>query len=89
MYAIRSYYDDPDLLAFGQDHLGLGRPVFQPDLIPHQLDDLGLGGGPYPALDFVITSYSIHYTKLYETGQLLGEQGFEAFGTGCKKISHG
>ena len=52
MYAIRSYY----VIFRGRDHLD--RLKYSADVyrmpIPYSLDEL------------VITSYSIHYTKLYE-----------------------
>ena len=63
MYAIRSYYvaveGEEVLILAGHlvlaDHLLRGQPHRHEDLRP-PLDDLGI----------VITSYSIHYTKLYE-----------------------
>ena len=65
MYAIRSYYvalarDVADHLeTVGQAHLG--------DLAQRRVRLLGRGGVHARAdAAFVITSYSIHYTKLYE-----------------------
>ncbi len=43
--------DDPYLLAFGADHLGLGGTIFEAHLVPHQLNLLGLGAGALAALD--------------------------------------
>ena len=57
MYAIRSYYVNGDAfmggLIGGLILLGIKRGAFS--------NEAGIGTAP-----FVITSYSIHYTKLYE-----------------------
>ena len=70
MYAIRSYYDGEDLVRFGiaviEDQFargGLGIPVEH----GHRAAHFGnTKSGNYALVTVVITSYSIHYTKLYE-----------------------
>ena len=55
MYAIRSYYDSDDITAISYDDL-FQKPSESGD------DDSTSSSNT----DSVITSYSIHYTKLYE-----------------------
>ena len=69
MYAIRSYYaswSTPNQKVGGSNPSGRATP-------PMPLGPLGLRGiSSYPrSAPAVITSYSIHYTKLYETGGTL------------------
>ena len=67
MYAIRSYY--AELKSSGSEtlikklHFGQFIPTFV-----MSLPEFGKISGPFGVKSsFVITSYSIHYTKLYET----------------------
>ena len=62
MYAIRSYYADGTVAWLGRDISKAGRKEMD-----GLRDDLQIVfQDPLASLDPVITSYSIHYTKLYE-----------------------
>ena len=74
MYAIRSYYDrDLELeLALARDQggdavdrlqPGVDHRVHLPGVLGH---DVAVQRRTHQGLDDVITSYSIHYTKLYD-----------------------
>ena len=72
MYAIRSYYAGREFFSFAIALQNLLFGLFQP-LVGMAADKLGskriilVGAIVYAAgLYLVITSYSIHYTKLYE-----------------------
>ena len=79
MYAIRSYYDHGYTIV--ESSLDKNRMV-----VSHKnMNDNTVEGIRY--LDAVITSYSIHYTKLYETGWRLGYAcGHPAIIDAMKKI---
>ena len=65
MYAIRSYYDKLRTEGFphpANEESATGAAILARDVI-HYPDVLGDPNVP------VITSYSIHYTKLYESSQ--------------------
>ena len=85
MYAIRSYYDEADIIGFKNAYQlpivknpcpmdGYSKREYAKELVK-QLSEETKGAkdhifraiteGPFEAC--VITSYSIHYTKLYET----------------------
>ena len=68
MYAIRSYYD---IIGSSKHSIttyligGLGVSLYPYDFDPVALDAVGAYADP-AGDDNVITSYSIHYTKLYD-----------------------
>ena len=77
MYAIRSYYvDDPGI---AEAVLNRAREEAPPDALPRltrAFEDLGIADRYLRALtestsweERVITSYSIHYTKLYDANR--------------------
>ena len=65
MYAIRSYY--------GIDKDGVINASFENDSVSEIFTEVTYQNGLYAFLNdnanFVITSYSIHYTKLYDSHQ--------------------
>ena len=75
MYAIRSYYEQPggrrgaqrDLLRCDSDDVALVAHNFFSDKVGTLITELERESMRVMRGLFVITSYSIHYTKLYDT----------------------
>ena len=69
MYAIRSYYGFHSLDAVGYSrqfrHGNEDRSLREP-MVPKMVQQLEGAEGVEPFMEPVITSYSIHYTKLYD-----------------------
>ena len=72
MYAIRSYYES---LVPEPGKVLLVHPEIVPDFVQQGRSNLAgkLPGIP-EILHHVITSYSIHYTKLYDIARKVGER---------------